>query len=612
MASNGGKRRWSGAVKQVTKSNFSAALEQIKKHINDSDFIAISTQKTGDFSGSSSTSSHRHPWRRVLPIDTQETAYLKAKHAAERFELLQFAICPFRLNGSKVLAHPYNFHLFPRDELNLGMPSYSFSCQSSFLTSMAREGFDFNACIYDGITYLSRAQESMARDRNPVARLRPLTSPSPQSVADSVFMGRIKSRVENWWKACKDPGKATDDSLVLSLRKLILGSELYGSRPCLSIDVCSDHQVQLVLVIVGQICDDLVPIVVPDNRGEVKAVRVILTSSKEDKNLLLSAIQSQEEEADLKVRGFREVLDVISRSHKPIVAYNCLHDFTFIHSKFIAPLPPSMAEFMCSLRLAFSEVLDINHLLKEIGPLRKANNVPAALSYLKRQFFTPVELEIPPQVDSNTDKHHGHNVLRITYLFAKLNCLLKIIPGHQPALGQYTREVGDCANIFYPCSTTLQESDDEDGFQTDKFKKVGTNNVVLLWGFNAGIFASGLKRQLHGSHTVFFDDFEVQLVDRTCAIVVFHVPGSAENLLEDMRSGSIGSGSLNDLISDGLKAAGYETYKKVCRMGLWETDLAEALEMVLQEHANDLSMTFRKDASEIYWNSDLMIDLSDI
>lgn len=44
----------------------------------------------------------------------------------------------------------YNFHLFPRDELKMGMPSYSFSCQTSYLTSMARDGFDFNACIYDG------------------------------------------------------------------------------------------------------------------------------------------------------------------------------------------------------------------------------------------------------------------------------------------------------------------------------------------------------------------------------------------------------------------------------------------------------------------------------
>lgn len=47
----------------------------------------------------------------------------------------------------------YNFHLFPRDDLNIGMPSYSFSCQVSHLTSMAREGFDFDACIYDGKPY---------------------------------------------------------------------------------------------------------------------------------------------------------------------------------------------------------------------------------------------------------------------------------------------------------------------------------------------------------------------------------------------------------------------------------------------------------------------------
>lgn len=72
-----------------------------------------------------------------------------------------------------------------------------------------------------------------------------------------------------------------------------------------------------------------------------------------------------------------------------------LADFTFIHSKFISPLPPSLNEFMCSLRLVFSNIVDVNHLLKEIGPLRKAKNLPAALSYLKRQFFVPMDMEIP-------------------------------------------------------------------------------------------------------------------------------------------------------------------------------------------------------------------------
>jgi len=49
------------------------------------------------------------------------------------------------------------------------------------------------------------------------------------------------------------------------------------------------------------------------------------------------------------------------------------------------------------LRLLFPNILDVNHLSKEVGPLRKAKNIPATLSYLKRQFFVPIELETPQQ-----------------------------------------------------------------------------------------------------------------------------------------------------------------------------------------------------------------------
>lgn len=75
----------------------------------------------------------------------------------------------------------------------------------------------------------------------------------------------------------------------------------------------------------------------------------------------------------------------------------CIADFTFIHSKFLAPLPPSLSEFMCSLRLVFPNILDVNNLSKEVGPLRKAKNLVSTLSYLKRQFFVPIELEIPQE-----------------------------------------------------------------------------------------------------------------------------------------------------------------------------------------------------------------------
>lgn len=94
-------KKW--IIKQVKKSNFSQVLDEIKPHISNSDFIAISLQKTGSYSS---------PWQRVLPFDTPEISYLKAKRSAERFQVLQFAVCPFTLRASKLTAYPYVFPLF--------------------------------------------------------------------------------------------------------------------------------------------------------------------------------------------------------------------------------------------------------------------------------------------------------------------------------------------------------------------------------------------------------------------------------------------------------------------------------------------------------------------
>ncbi|KAL6002781.1 hypothetical protein ACLOJK_023003 [Asimina triloba] len=96
-------------VKEVTKANFAAAVEEVKEHIRNAHYIAVCSQKTGGaFSaGGGSGSGSAAPWyHRVLPVDTLDTAYLKAKHAAEKFELLQFAVCPFRIQGSKLIAFP--------------------------------------------------------------------------------------------------------------------------------------------------------------------------------------------------------------------------------------------------------------------------------------------------------------------------------------------------------------------------------------------------------------------------------------------------------------------------------------------------------------------------
>ncbi|KAK3003306.1 hypothetical protein RJ639_018328 [Escallonia herrerae] len=547
-------------VKQVTKSNFEEALVDFKKHIHDSDFIAMSLQKTG---------SHSAPWHRVLTIDTAETAYFKAKYAAERFQVLQFAVCPFSIRSSKVFAHPYNFHLFPRDELKIGMPSYSFSCQSSYLSLMAREGFDFNVCIYDGISYLSRAQELAAKVRmgNPVSNYfsNPVTqSSSAFSVADSVFLERIKSRVKHWISACRDSNRSDGENnlallhlhmisskgipfiaeaLIRSLRKLVMGSEEFGSRPSLSIDVCSERQVQLALEMLRGFSDDVVPIFIPAKGGGTQAVRVVLTNSKEDRNLFENERKIEEEEQNKRLRGFREVIDVISTSQKPVVAHNSLNDFACIHTKFLSPLPPTLEEFTCSLRLVFPHLLDLNHLMKEIGPSRKLANLSTALSYLQRRFFAPIDMEISHQGKSShatshavhpayEGKPHGHNVLRISQLFAKLCSILKIMETLEADGGYFSSPLEGYANNFnhFPSSSQDLNSSSEDHIDgdirawNDNSKKVSSKDLVFLWGFRRGLSAGRLKSLLCGSHEAFSKEFDVRLVDQTCA-VVFLNPG---------------------------------------------------------------------------------------
>ncbi|KAG7014570.1 Poly(A)-specific ribonuclease PARN-like protein, partial [Cucurbita argyrosperma subsp. argyrosperma] len=596
------------SVRQIRNTDFYGCLGDLKNHISDSDFIALSLQNTGSSS---------FPWHRLQSFDTYDTAYCKAKYAAEKFQILQFALCPFSVRESKLIAHPYNFHLFPRDDLNIGMPSYSFSCQVSHLTSMAREGFDFDACIYDGISYLSRAQESIAKVRIGRSFLTPSTyavkSSFRQTIADSVFVQRVKSRVKNWKDACNSSTK-TNDALLSSLKKLIIGSEQYGSRPSMTIDVCSERQVLLVLELLSEFSDDLVPVVIPAKGGGTQAIRAILTSSKEDKILLEKELQNLEEEENKKFRGFREVVDIISASQKPILSYNSLNDFAFIHSKFLAPLPTGMDEFASSLHLVFPRVLDVKHLISKIGGLSKPISIASALSYLKNHYFAPIDLDIPVEATGNDRKFHGHNAILLCHLFAKACSVLKIdLGGVQSNNNCLASKLDGCANVFGSFSPDHHESEDGDiKISTKNVRKVSCRHLVFLWGFRDGMTARSMKTALEGSHEVFCEEFDVRFVDKKCAIVVFWQPGLSEAFLDAINSDGI-VGCLKDMVSEGLKATGYETYKRVCRLGLWEADLAESLERASSEqHHSSFEADPETERLDIYYSNDSIINLADL
>ncbi|XP_078434958.1 polynucleotidyl transferase, ribonuclease H-like superfamily protein isoform X2 [Wolffia australiana] len=517
---------------------------------------------------------------------------------------------PFAPSSSR--APRYNFHLFPRDELNVGMPSYSFSCQTSFISSMAREGIDFNRCIYDGLSYLSRVQESTIKHQNPVPKLHTITS-TFTSVADKVFMEKIKVKIEQWHRACVS-SNPSEDALVRSLRKLLQGGEVYGSRPCLNIDVCSHRQVLLVAQVLKSYFENLVPLITPDKDGGVKEVKVVLTSSEEDKSLLLNEIQCLEEENEKKFRGFREVIDMIACSQKPIITYNALNDFTFIHSKFIGPLPSSLEEFMCSLRMVFPYVVDINYLMRELDALRKTNSMPAAISQLSKQFFVPVKIEIPEKASKTTGQHHGHLALKITSLFAKLSLLLNINHSdHQTSDNPGLRSIDGYANVFPPSNTVLL--DNEDRYEDEvpaNVEKVRTSNIIFIWGFGFMGSTEKTKDLLTGSHSIFSEDFDLAMASRNCAVVAFKNPCSCHELLREVASGSIAGSPLAEMIGNGLKIAGFEAYGRALEVGLWDDELADSLEKSFALNCDNRHLCGRKESAETSWNNQLAINLDDL
>ncbi|KAL6967921.1 poly(A)-specific ribonuclease [Sarracenia purpurea var. burkii] len=272
-----------------------------------------------------------------------------------------------------------------------------------------------------------------------------------------------------------------------------------------------------------------------------------------------------------------------------------------------------MDEFRSSLRLVFPHILDVGHLMKEIGPLKKANNLPATISYLKRRFFAPIDMEIYHQVDADEGKVHGHNVLMISELFANLCSILKISPERlEVENGHLSSVLEGYANIFVPSAMSSQDPMDEEiSVWTDNTRKVDSKDLVFLWGFRSGISTRMLKKLLRDSHEVFSEEFDVRLLDKSCAVVVFSNSSLSESFLELMESGGRSCQSLREMISEGLMATGYQTYRRACKFGVWETDLAHSLDKTLAG-ADSLPEPHSKEPSEICWNSDLMINLDDL
>ena len=158
-------------------------------------------------------------------------------------------------------------------------------------------------------------------------------------------------------------------------------------------------------------------------------------------------------------------------------------------------------------------------------------------------------------------KIHGLNALRLGYLFMKLCSILKISPNVTDSGNKHLApELSDFTNVFHPRSAPIQDLSNagDVGVWTNNARKISCEHLVFLWGFNLGMTAGMLKSLLRSWHNIFSREFDVKLVDKSCAIVVFWQPGVSKQFLDIMNSEEM-SGDLKELLSEGLRVTSYET-----------------------------------------------------
>ncbi|XP_076926192.1 poly(A)-specific ribonuclease PARN-like [Bidens hawaiensis] len=613
------------AIKNVTKSNFDSSLADLRQHVRDSDFVSIDLEMTGVTSS---------PWRESFEFDRFDVRYLKMKDSAEKFAVVQFGVCPFRWDPTKqsFIAHPHNFYIFPRQEMGTyDSSSYEFLCQTSSIDFLAKYQFDFNVCIKEGISYLSRAQEDDIRlQLHSLNESEPFESLSADKevkdvplvrMADILFVERMRNKISEWHddllqirnggshRTTEDSSESTDQFQTIFFR----------TRPTIKLNGFTSRQLRLIKSVVEKSFKDLVYARVND--GSCFQQIIVYADSKRDLELLMKEVkESHLKEAEKKIEaaiGFRHVIDLLSSEQKLIVGHNCFLDIAHICRKFVGPLPSSLEEYVPLAQKTFPFIIDTKillnannilqlkmkksstslakafaimcpHIASGVGSLGSANNNSVA-----------VEVQVDDMRSSNWNsgaKHEaGYDAFMTGCIFAQSCNHLGIDFTSQSMLIKQDKLQSYINLLYLSWSSgdivdlkTGQTRTESSAFNTFKIQqsKILFPNVVLIWGFSSNLKAREIKESLakvFGLTSV----ASIFHLDKTAVFVQFSKPELVSDFLklkteiENKNEAIYVLHPFSDLLEGGKTGAGcYEVYKEICGSPVSKVLFADQAEAV--------------------------------
>ncbi|KAL5548636.1 hypothetical protein UlMin_003867 [Ulmus minor] len=604
-------------LKQVTRSNFEPALAELRRHVGAADFVAIDLEMTGVTSA---------PWRESFEFDRSDVRYLKVKDSAEKFAVVQFGVCPFRWDSSKqcFVAYPHNFYIFPRQEIPIDSPSYEFLCQTASIDFLAKYQFDFNACIREGISYLSRRQEGEALKRLKLVyedeNLKEVRDIPLVNMVDILFTERMKNKFSEWHDGLSRPQNTgfqfqggSNDS------KQQFQTIFFKMRPAISLNGFSSHQLRLIQLVIRKNFDDLSYVRANGENGISQVV--VYTESKDDRDLLMNEVKNeQRKQAETKIQiaiGFRHVIDLLSSERKLIVGHNCFLDIAHIYSKFVVSLPSTAEEFVSSVNKYFPNIMDTkillntNRILQQRMKKSKTSLSSAfamlcphiAISSVSNAIAFDSCVKVEVQVDDlrssnwNSGAKHeaGYDAFMTGCVFVQACNHLGIdFKLHSPSDNlAYNEKLQNHINHLYLSWTNADIIDLRTGNKINeslestvkkRFSRILFENIVLIWGF-----PSKLKsREIRESISKVFGPTSIASVyhlDETAVFVHFTKTELVSEflLLKETLEKSDDPISvlhpLGKLLEGGnTSAASYETYKEICSSAISRVSFADQAE----------------------------------
>ncbi|KAL9319931.1 hypothetical protein ACSQ67_011770 [Phaseolus vulgaris] len=610
--------------KTVTTANFEPSLAELRRHVRSSDFVAIDLE----MSGITST-----PWRESLEFDRSDVRYLKVRDSATKFAVVQFGVCPFRWDSSNnsFVAYPHSFYVFPRQEhAGLG-PCDEFLWQTTSMDFLAKYQFDFNACIHEGISYLSREQERKAlrslnstydSEWSDICKLKDVRDMPLLSAADILFTARMKNKFREWRDGLLHE-QNLEDQIQGDTGDSKFQEMFFEMHPALRLNGFTSHQLKLIQLVIRKHFKDLSYVSVNSEASNLQQL-VVYTDSKDELNSLLKKVKEENHGAEkMKIQaavGLRHVIDLLSSEQKLIVGHNCFLDLAHVYSKFIGPLPDTPEEFVTSVNKCFPHIVDTKILLntnfmlhEKMKRSRKSlaaaftsfcpqiaagstSSYPGSLSHVK------VEVEVDDVRSSSWNpggKHEaGYDAFMTGCIFAQLCSDLGIDyklhdSSKQLALDEklqnYVNRLylswmhGDIIDL----STGNKVGDSSPSYSLRKrYPKILFENIVIIWGFPSKLKANEVREcisKVFGPTSV----VSVFHLDATAVFVQFSKTElvsdflSLKNTLEGSDGALLVLHPLSKLLEGGNTcAANYGTYKEICGSPLSECLFADQVKAV--------------------------------